>query len=59
MRKKEEKKDFFKKSYHMKKHKNLHNNVIVTFCKKMSYNYKKVSLSGNKNNLLITETYLE
>ena len=43
----------------MKKHKNLHNNVVAVFCKKMSYNYKKVSLSGNKNNLLIKETYLE
>ena len=25
----------------------------------MSYNYEKVSLSGNKNNQLIKETYLE
>ena len=49
-----------KKNYHMKKHKkNLHDNVVVVFCKNMSYNYKKNSLSGNKNNLLIKETYLE
>ena len=33
----------------MKKQKNLHN-VVIVFCVKMSYNYKKVSLSGNKNN---------
>ena len=32
---------------------------VVVFCTKMSYKYEKVSLSGNKTNLLIKETYLE
>ena len=49
---------FFLKNYHMKKQKNLHN-VVIVFCTKMSYAYEKVSLSGNKNNQLIKEMYLE
>ena len=43
----------------MKKQKNLHDNIAVVFCTKMSYNYENVSLSGNENDLLIKETYLE
>ena len=33
--------------------KKLHNNIVVVFCTKMSYNYEKVSLSGNKNDQVI------
>ena len=53
------KKIFFKKIIIWRNKKNLHENVVVVFCNNMSYNYKKNSLSGNKNNLLIKETYLE
>ena len=39
----------------MKKHKKAYitYNVVVVFCTKMSYNYEKVSLSGNKNDQVI------
>ena len=58
-----EKEKYFKKLIwrnSLNKHKKtLHNNIVVVFCTKTSYNYEKVGLSGNKNNRLIKETYLE
>ena len=44
---KKKKKFFLKKLSYEETEKNLHDNAVIVFCRKMSYNYEKVSLSGN------------